>query len=60
MSETSYECSFCNKPSADVEVLIVSSDDIRICSDCVEQCNKIIQEYRECTGPKVQEFDNHE
>jgi len=42
--DTSYElCSFCNKHKDDVKKLIVAND-VAICNDCVDLCQKLLQE----------------
>jgi len=42
--DTSYEqCSFCNKHKDDVRKLIVAND-VAICNDCVDLCQKLLQE----------------
>ena len=32
------KCSFCKKPSTDVEVMIAANDKLAICDECVDIC----------------------
>lgn len=38
------KCSFCGKSSNEVEQMIVASDDICICNECVGLCSEVLQE----------------
>ena len=38
------KCSFCGKSSNEVEKMIVASDDICICNECVGLCSEVLQE----------------
>ena len=38
------KCSFCGKSSNEVEKMIVASDDVCICNECVGLCSEVLQE----------------
>ena len=38
------KCSFCGKSSNEVEKMIVTSDDVCICNECVGLCSEVLQE----------------
>ena len=42
-----FRCSFCGKQQDQVEHLIAGPNGVYICDQCVELCQKIIQEERE-------------
>jgi ATP-dependent Clp protease ATP-binding subunit ClpX len=42
-----FRCSFCSKPQDQVERLIAGPNGVYICDQCVDLCQKIIQEERE-------------
>lgn len=37
------KCSFCGKSSNEVEKMVVASDDICICNECVGLCSEVLQ-----------------
>lgn len=47
-------CSFCGKNEQDVELLVVGRGNGRhpvyICSECIERCNKLLEEDRKARG----------
>ena len=42
-----FRCSFCSKQQDQVERLIAGPNGVYICDQCVDLCQKIIQEQRE-------------
>lgn len=36
-------CSWCGKKRAEVAALIAGTNDIKVCSDCIETCNSILR-----------------
>ena len=53
-----FRCSFCGKQQDQVERLIAGPNGVYICDQCVDLCQKIIQEEREgrqqATNPPVE------
>jgi len=41
-SKTVYYCSFCKKPSDKARRIFVAKDEISICDECIEVCNRIL------------------
>lgn len=54
MRITKPSCSFCSKNEQDVELLVVGKGNSRhpvyICSECIERCNKLLEEDRKVRG----------
>lgn len=53
---TKPSCSFCGKNEQDVELLVVGKGNPRtpvyICSECIDRCNKLLEEDRKIRGIK--------
>lgn len=58
--DKSYEqCSFCNKHKDDVKKLIVAND-VAICNDCVDLCQKLLHDEPEIRATSITDIDPQE
>ena len=44
--EVETECSFCGLLAKDVEFMVAGPGDVYICSECIETCTGMLEEYR--------------
>jgi len=54
--KTNAFCSFCSKPSSEVDILIAGPD-VYICNECVELCHNVIHRKKQINGTPVEKIE---